>query len=182
MTHDFAKKPKATPKKKKAAKKATPGWVWLLSGIVIGVLISVFAYLADFKPAAAPQEIAETVEEVKEDAKNIATKFDFYTLLPEREVIVPVERDERIDQPKKKTAYMLQAGSFKSASDADRLRAKLLLMGLDAKVEQASTSSGETWHRVQVGPFPNTSRLSKARTMLLQEGIEAMVYQRKAKG
>ncbi len=183
MTHDFAKKPKATKRKKKVEKKQIPGWVWLFIGIVAGVFVSFLGYLAIITPEAAPKEMAKKVDEIREDVKKtVATKFDFYTLLPEREVIVPIEHEDVDSTPQQATIYILQAGSFRSSSDADRLRAQLILMGLEAKVEDVSVANGDLWHRVQVGPFDNRSRLSKARGMLLDQGIDTLLLQRKAEG
>ncbi|MEA3299073.1 MAG: SPOR domain-containing protein, partial [Pseudomonadota bacterium] len=70
--------------------------------------------------------------------------------------------------------YLLQAGSFKSASDADTLRVRLLLLNMQARVETVSPRPGETWHRVQVGPFNNTQSLSSARSVLQQNGIASI--------
>jgi len=95
MTHDFAKKPKATKRKKTAAKKQIPGWVWLFIGIVAGIFVSFLGYLANITPEPAREKMAEKLNIIKEDVKKTtATKFDFYTLLPEREVIVPIEQEE----------------------------------------------------------------------------------------
>ena len=77
---------------------------------------------------------------------------------------------------------MLQAGSFKHAEDADRLRAKLILLGLDTKVEAVSGKGKGTWHRVQVGPFKSRSRLSKARNTLIAQGIETLLLKKKVSG
>lgn len=70
--------------------------------------------------------------------------------------------------------YLLQAGSFKSASDADTLRVRLLLLNMQARVETVSPRPGETWHRVQVGPFNNTQSLASARSVLQQNGIASI--------
>ena len=189
MTHDFAKnsggkkKPQAKNKAKAKANSQVPGWVWLLTGIVAGVFISFLAFLADVTPEPAPKPLSDQIAKAKEQAKEtITTKFDFYTLLPEREVIVPVDdsdpaESEDGDQPS--TIYMLQAGSFKNAKDADRLRARLILMGLDVRIEDVAIDNGEIWHRVQVGPFENRSTLSSARGQLISEGIETLLIKRK---
>lgn len=181
MTHDFAKKPKPAKSKKKVQKTPIPSWVWLLIGVVAGVFLSFLGYLTLITPEPASATIAAKVDEIKEDVKNdVATKFDFYTLLPEREVIVPIDHEEAETQPRQATIYILQAGSFRSASDADRLRAQLILMGLDAKVDAVASANGDLWHRVQVGPFADRSRLSKARNVLLDQGIDTLLLKRKA--
>lgn len=184
MTQDFAKKPKVTKKKKKSAtqKSQIPGWVWLLTGIVVGVFLRFLGDLANLTPDSEPAPTAKVIKSEKGKPGDTArTKFDFYTLLPEREVIVPENHDEQAQIPTQSTIYILQAGSFRSAADADRLRANLILMGLDAKVE-AITNKNDTWHRVQVGPFTDRSQLSKARSSLISNGIETLLLKRKADG
>lgn len=183
MTHDFAKKPKAAKKKKsRETKSQVPGWVWLFTGIVTGVFISFLGYLADITPEQAPAEISSVVEKAAEEVKATATRFDFYTLLPEREVIVPVEQEEDEGKPTEATIYILQAGSFKNAEDGDRLRAQLILMGLNARVEAVTSANGDVWHRVQVGPFGDRSQLAKARGILIEKGIDTLLLKRKAEG
>ena len=187
MTHDFAKKPKPSPKKKsKPRKSQIPGWVWLFTGIVAGVFISFLGYLADIAPEASPEPSHATTTTSKEQPKPKATsttKFDFYSLLPQREMIVPVEREELNEgKPVQPTIYILQAGSFRNAKDADRLRAQLILMDLDAQVDEVKVANGDLWHRVLVGPFKSRSKLAKARSILISKGIDTLLLKRKAKG
>ena len=181
MTHDFAKKPKPPAKKKKTQKSQVPGWVWLFTGIVTGVFICFLAYLADITPEAKPEPAKKaTAKHSKKTETTTATKFDFYTLLPEREVIVPDEPKEAKANPAEATIYILQAGSFRTSEDADRLRAKLILMGLDAKVDAVTVDNGDQWYRVQVGPFKDRSHLARARSTLISEGIDTLLLKRKA--
>ena len=56
-------------------------------------------------------------------------------------------------QPEENFTYLLQAGSFKIANDAESRRVKLLLLNLNASVELIDLGNGEKWHRVLVGPF-----------------------------
>lgn len=71
-------------------------------------------------------------------------------------------------------AYYLQAGSFRSQPDAEKMRAKLLLNGLDAFVKPGE-AKGQTLHRVRVGPFYEKDRLDHARSSLKKRGISYMV-------
>ena len=187
MTHDYAKKP--APKKKKPRKTSNkkpsqvPGWVWLFTGIVTGLFLAFLGYLADVTPQQPQSEPAakqQAAKKPKPQARDNETKFDFYTLLPEREVIVPVEPETGDNEPREQVFYLLQTGSFRNAADADRQRASLLLLGLDAKVDKVQGNNGDTWHRVQVGPFTNRSKLSKARGMLVDKGINPLTLKKKA--
>lgn len=71
-------------------------------------------------------------------------------------------------------AYYLQAGSFRSQPDAEKMRAKLLLNGLDAFVKPGE-AKGQMLHRVRVGPFYEKDQLNRARSSLKKRGISYMV-------
>jgi cell division protein FtsN len=99
-------------------------------------------------------------------------RFDFYNILPGTEE--PVTEQEVKQAPAgSKEQYFLQAGSFQNEADADNLKARLALMGVEATVQSATVPDKGVWHRVRVGPFPNIDDMSKARTTLAQNGIQA---------
>lgn len=188
MTHDFAKKKaasrprKAASQKKKPAPKATGNsWIWLFSGIVIGVGITLLALFAGVLPSNNDNlldKTREVADQARQAGEDITTRFDFYTLLPEREILVPEESEDN-SGPTEQYQYILQAGSFKSSKDADRLRAELILLGLEVQTEAVRGGNGERWHRVQVGPFVSRSKLAKARGILIGEGYDTLLLKRK---
>src|SRR5690606_39393627 len=57
------------------------------------------------------------------------------------------------------TQFFLQAGSFRKRDDADTLRAQIILLGQNVRVETGKVRE-ETWHRVLVGPFAKIGRAS----------------------
>ncbi|MBI3561972.1 MAG: SPOR domain-containing protein [Gammaproteobacteria bacterium] len=112
-----------------------------------------------------------------------APKFDFYYILPELEVAVPDQElakaaSGKDKSPDSNTAYILQAASFKSHEEADRLKAKLALNGVEATI-QSVTINNDTWHRVRVGPIKDISLLNKTRRRLQDNGITAIVVKAK---
>lgn len=177
MTRDYAKKPQK--KRRKPKKTSAPGWVWLLAGVLLGVLMMTLIELAKMPAEEVKQAITKT------SGQNTKTshkpRFDFYTLLRETEVIVPdfpdSERELR-DAPSD-NVFLLQAGSFKNAREADSLRIRLLLLNLTANIETFSPNSGETWHRVLVGPFDNNSQVASARGKLASNRIDSLLLKRK---
>lgn len=71
---------------------------------------------------------------------------------------------------------MIQTGAFKSAQDADAMRARLALLGLDARVSQVTQDGGATvLYRVRIGPYRELDDLSGIRRTLSENGIEAQV-------
>jgi cell division protein FtsN len=129
-------------------------------------------------------------------------QFDFYTILPQKEVVVPDyeiktrAREEligKIKEPQNKAdqamkspdkdaqhqdkgaQYMVQAGSFREFQEADKLRAKLALMGIESRVEKAKVGGNTIWHRVKLGPYAQMTSVSAIRTRLRQNGIDVIV-------
>jgi cell division protein FtsN len=70
---------------------------------------------------------------------------------------------------------MLQAGAFKSSQDADAMRARLALLGLDARVTQFNQDGATVLYRVRIGPFGGLDDLAGIRRTLAENGIEAQV-------
>jgi cell division protein FtsN len=172
-----------------------PFWVWLLGGVVLGLGLAGFALYKDWVPtlrggegplpnpqAAAPKgsDAGVAAEPAPAESK---PKYDFYSVLPEMEVVVP---DAEIQaeaarpapatdpaQPAGAQRLFLQAGSFRSQPDAEQMKAKLALLGQRASVV-AVTVNGATWHRVRVGPFGNARELDEARRTLGDNGVDAI--------
>lgn len=70
--------------------------------------------------------------------------------------------------------FLLQAGAFKSADDADSMRARLALIGLDARVFPIE-QGGQTLHRVRLGPYGQLDDVNRVRKLLAENSIEAQV-------
>lgn len=201
MSRDYVK----TPHHKHKA--SLPGWVWLLGGLFIGLFVALLVYLDHREPGQQKADITGAVSSFfKQKAKDVrqATKqktqtpstkpsaqkdrprFDFYTILPELEVAIPEE--ELIKAHKKdKTAsvensieYVLQAGSFRQPDQADRLKAKLALLGIEANIQTVHIRDGETWHRVRVGPIQNITTLNQTRKRLRDVGVPSIVVKNKS--
>lgn len=69
-------------------------------------------------------------------------------------------------------SYLVQAGAYGKQDDAEQQRAKLALMGLDAKVTERE-QAGRTVYRVRVGPYENRQDADAAKNKLDASGIEA---------
>lgn len=69
----------------------------------------------------------------------------------------------------------LQVGAFQKAADADKLKAKLTLLGMEASVQEVDLPEKGIMHRVRVGPFRSPDEANKARTQLAQDGVQGTV-------
>jgi cell division protein FtsN len=67
----------------------------------------------------------------------------------------------------------LQLAAFERAEQADDLKARLLLMGLDPVTQRAELADGRTVHRIRIGPFSNREDVKAMRTRLSSNGLNA---------
>lgn len=184
-------------------KKPLPGWLWLITGFALGLIVAFFVYLngqqalkearlkALGKASAEPSE--HHPERPDGSAPPAKRKFDFYTLLPELEVIVPEEgqpqrgsdpmpqvpshRPEETDPPSAQasTAYVLQAGSFQKPVEADSLKARLALMGVESSIQTVRVDK-DTWHRVRIGPYRDRQQANRVRAKLRKNHIDTVLF------
>jgi cell division protein FtsN len=101
-----------------------------------------------------------------------ASRFEFYRILPG-------EEGQSLKRPPVSTAtrevFYLQAGAFQKASDADNLKARLALAGLEAQIQTATTADKTVWHRVRLGPYADQDALNHAKALLRENKIEPSV-------
>jgi cell division protein FtsN len=94
-----------------------------------------------------------------------APKYEFYQTLPE---------GQAGSAPVAAAAYFLQAGAFGNAADAEEMKARLALLGFEAKI--LAQQEGETLlHKVRIGPYKSLDELNTVRARLTQGGVETML-------
>jgi cell division septation protein DedD len=109
------------------------------------------------KPSEDPKTSSDA-KPVNRDAKPVnppQNQYDFYNVLPKESDTVkstPTTPAQTGDKPKAER-YYLQAGAFKSAQDADNLKASLALMGVEAGIQTIIGSENTSIHRVRIGPI-----------------------------
>ncbi|MGQ7960710.1 SPOR domain-containing protein [Pseudomonas sp. SP16.1] len=202
------------------AKKPVPGWIWLACGLLVG---GFFMFLFSLEPGRdeIKRDKGEQARASKPTPKPAPVepskpKYDFYTLLPESEVILPQaledapppapaqkpvtpEEAAKIDAARAEAAlngqvppppppviaaapvttqFFLQAGSFRRRDDADGLRAQIILLGQNVRVETGKVRE-ETWHRVLVGPFASREQLASAQKTLAGSGFSNLLLQQR---
>lgn len=70
--------------------------------------------------------------------------------------------------------YVLQAGAFGDAADAESVKARIALLGLGARVESATLADGRTVHRVRMGPYDSAAALAEAKRKLAEGGLPSL--------
>lgn len=71
-------------------------------------------------------------------------------------------------------SYFLQAGAFRGRIDAENMRAKLALQGVEAKITELQSENG-LLYRVRIGPFAQLEAMNRVRSKLSDNGVDAAV-------
>ena len=100
--------------------------------------------------------------------------FDFFTILPERESVLPDTYEVQKRPLAQSGKYILQAASYASFNDADGLKARLTLAGLNAYIEKVTIENKGVFYRVRLGPFENLKELDTVQDKLQPLGLKAM--------
>lgn len=74
--------------------------------------------------------------------------------------------------------FVLQAGSFQKAGEADNQKANLAMMGVEAAVQQVMVGD-KTWYRVRLGPFSKIEDVNRVRQDLAKAGIDVSLVKNK---
>jgi cell division protein FtsN len=170
----------------------------MIIGIVLGVAFAGFVawYVMAKNPAAftnkelreppkvAPQVVPAPVRApVAASSVGSSSKFEFYKELPDKPQgsatkhavsktptpapVVNLPAKPAVDS----ALYFVQAGSFQNADDAEKLKAKLALVGMEASVQKADIPGKGVFHRVRLGPYKELSEANITIANLKQNGI-----------
>lgn len=160
--------------------------VGILIGLVLGLGIALgvawyinrvpspFLSRTPAPQADKPVQSARPDEKAARPAEN-KPRFDFYKILPGTEEPATeqqVKEAQKAANASAKEAFFLQAGAFQSASDADNLKARLALLGIEASIQTTSVPDKGVWHRVRIGPYTSVERLNQTRDTLKHNGVE----------
>jgi cell division protein FtsN len=205
-----------------------PVWLWFFAAFAVSSFVGLLMYLdlyekgkvsgnsvsniSHFFTGNPSDSVASKKQQHQATPKNGSTpehkntSFDFYSLLPKMEVLVPEselshpgvkhtekEKIKSNHDTKQATAsipeptpisgikgnYFLQAGAFKDFQAADRMKANLGLLGIESKIESVTLDSGR-WHRVRIGPFADLQQMNKTRKIMKSNNISSIMVKVKS--
>lgn len=131
------------------------------------------------KQEEAKPVVSEQEPKAAEPKEPEGPRYDFYTILPQAETVIPdYEIQSRVREElvgkTKATKYVMQAGSFREASEAERHKAKLAQLGIEAWLEKAKVNN-VIWYRVKIGPYDNPSSVATIKGLLQKNGIGVII-------
>ena len=183
MPRDFAKQAGTKSKKQKPAliRKNNPrpetrslrDFLW---GSCFGIFLSILGFY--FFKTTASEDLIELVAQKGTSVPEIiyeTDSFDFDKKLKSNKI----EGDAGLYRTLKaetqlSQTYRIQAASLSEKGKADRLRAELLLAGLEATTKRSNVN-GENWYRVVIGPFDRKVEADRAMTKLRKKNLAAIL-------
>jgi len=178
-----------TTKRKKAVRRRStkskgssgiPAWFWLLGGVLIGlgtaVVLMVKGYLPEIKqhmpatdsssPASSESALIEKRDKEAEKAKK--PRYDFFTVLPEMEVVVPEQET---------TAGLQQTAQPPIAAPvvtAEPVRATRPQQQAAPVVTTTAKPQAATYY-LQVGSFKNGAQAERFKAELALQGMQTSI-------
>ena len=185
----------ATRRSSPPPKRKTPWWLWLLVPIILVAFIYGLMQLSQVEPKTKPVPVVKPQVQPKTVAPKAQAKvqakkeptvkavpkkdtFEFYQILQDSEVDTShVDAYQSTPRGEQDFYYMLQAASFRSPEDADRLRAKLILSGLvETSIRKTIGKDDLPWYRVILGPYESRSKMNRAEDKLVSMEISPYSY------
>ena len=180
----MAAKKKPVPKRgasryQAPAKKPIPGWLWMAIGLTVGAFIVFLMKLEpgqgdDVKRVKQEQQKATKVAEANKTAPSptqpAKPKYDFYTLLPESEVLVPPEAVPEKTLPTPQTAPLAPVTPAEAAK-IDTARAQAALSGITPPPAPPVVKAAPvTKFFLQAGSFPKQADADRVRAQIILLG------------
>ncbi len=167
----------------RGVRKGLPRWVVLLLGLTLGIASVLIAQIVMKRSGSndglaglfAKTKRADPPPPKRAEPAVAKPKLDFYTVLPEVETVLPDRnraKAAKAERPEEGVRYILQAGSFASFQDADQLKAKLALQGVQAQIQKVTIEGRGEYHRVRLGPYERVEELDAASLQLAKLGLK----------
>ena len=158
-------------------------------GLGLGLFVALAVHLYDRQQPATglsrfPRTSQAPASEVVSDDAAVSAAvapdtagpdLEFYDVLPKQEVEVPKKSTgsgTAANTSLPTGDAILQAGSFKQSTEAEKLQAQLALLGISSKIQRASVDD-ETWYRVRIGPIETVEELRGIQAKLREAEISA---------
>lgn len=160
----------------------TPGWILFGAGVIVGVIVCAVAVLGGYAPnlrrhdqpepnpqATAPRASEPGVADQAASDNGKKPSFDFYSVLPEKEVVIP---DADLAAKARAEAQQQAAAANNPAQASPAAPSDNANAG--ATTNTAATASG-SGYLLQVGSFPSGADADGMKAKLALQGFSASV-------
>lgn len=156
-----------------------PGWVWFLTGLVLGIFASFLFYLWHNVPTDpnAAAIVDKPGMDISSDSRSHHIKWDFYSIFQKSNVpLIGFGKDGQKTEVNIPRHFIIQVGAFKTADQANRRRAQLILLGFEPFIKISMGKDGTAWHRVILGPLDSRLEVDRDRRKLADANIPSLTF------
>lgn len=188
----MSRAPKSRPTSRRPPAKSGGGViVGIFIGLILGALFAAGAawWFTRSSPFQTPQGSVSAPSRVPSapdqpplslpgkpgDRPVVKPDFEFYKILPQGNVAPAEVAPAPQSAPPVAERLYLQIGAFENPAEADNLKARLALAGIEASAQRAQLPDGRTMHRVRIGPFAKPEDMNPVRTRLADAGFTGTV-------
>jgi cell division protein FtsN len=192
-------KPKGTWKANKNRARANGALVLVI--VLVALFAGFLTYIRQQNPSETTTAATPPATPTAAPAGSVKPKYSFYQDLPRREVLIlrgperhpakppspEVEQAPAAQEPAAavseplpspappagQSGYLVQAGAYSRYTDADRMRARLALLGVKAHIELALINDTQV-HRVRIGPLAGAEQAQAIRQKLSDNRIPSI--------
>jgi cell division protein FtsN len=138
------------------------------------------------KPAITPEKntgkIPAAAGTASASGDGKSPRFEFYKELTDKPDASkkPERHEASVSKPvppvkpaEKSGVYFLQEGAYTNMDDAEKVKAKLALLGMSANIQAANIPDKGLWYRVRLGPYKSSSEMNEALATLKLNGLKA---------
>ena len=152
-------------------------------------------------PEAAKKAEKDAQGKAPEKPKSDRPRFEFYQILPGEKEVTPEKAapdkgeakppavaskapapaaakpgsSPATPKPHSGETFWLQAGAFQEEREADNLKARIALTGLEAAVKPVTVPDRGTLYRVRLGPYQSVDDANRMKAVLSQNGVSAAI-------
>lgn len=167
---------RTTYQKRRTTRQKSSPVLWMLSGMMLGLIIAGFFYLklSSNKQSLPDVQTLQLTAQTPEKPKKIHVKktkaenganYEFYNLLSSEE-----EQSQKTESQITQKC-LLQAGVFDDFNRADQLKAQLTLLGVEEVTIKKSTQKNHLAYKVLIGPFTDPLHAAKIQKQLENNDI-----------
>ncbi|WP_375056319.1 SPOR domain-containing protein [Zobellella sp. DQSA1] len=180
MARDYVRrsKPKSNSRstrsgsRSRAPERRTP-WLAIILVLMLATSLGYLIYLVKGSAATRATPVASKAAHttppspppVNPIEQRPVEKWRYIEQLENKEVVVDVPKVEESSQ-----RYLMQCGSFRSAEQAEQLKAHIAFQGLVAQVRRSEGSNG-IWYRVILGPYERKRQAEQDKHKLMRAKV-----------
>ena len=169
------------PAAKRRKKQTSSSFMMILLGLSIGLALSlILAIYVIMSPSPFVDKFGVEINSDKnseaDQSKNLedTESSEFYELLDGSDNDMSNNNDFLNDDENKlqQQTIFMQVGSFASNREADELKARLAIIGIETVIVKVALPDGTLWHRVRIGPILDDQEYTEFKRILSKNGYK----------